>query len=406
MPGPGRIGFVTTSFPKHSGDASGSFVFELARALVRSGHTVEVVVPEPAVPADWDHDFDWLRGVRVHGAPYMRPRRLQKLFFGAGVPDNISRNPILAGLVPPALFGLLAQTARRARRWDALVSHWLVPSALISGLARKRDTRHLAIAHSADVHLLGHLPLGRILASAALRGADHMGFVTGGLRDEFLSLLAPTAAVDALKRSSVTPMGVDMDALAQRKSGDDVREDLGLDKFTVLFLGRLVPIKGVDLLIDAAIGASGIQIVIAGDGPERERLEKRASERGIDARFLGWIGPERRADLLGACDAVAVPSRVLQNGRHEGLPLVVLEALGAGCPVIAAASGGISEIIEDDVSGFLVPPGDVDALHSAMMKLKLNPDISRCLSIAGRKRAEVRDWNALVPIYEELILGV
>ncbi len=339
-------------------------------------------------------------------APYMRPRRLERLFFGAGVPDNVSRNPFLAGLIPPALFGLLARTALQIRTWDALVSHWLVPSALIAGPARKRGTRHLAIAHSADVHLLGHLFLGRALARAALHSADHIGFVTEGLRDEFLSLLVPAAAADASKRSSVTPMGVDMDALAQTKPRDDVREDLGLDKFAVLFLGRLVPIKGVDQLIDAACGASGIQLVIAGDGPEREHLEKRASERAVDARFLGWIGPERRADLLGACDAVAVPSRVLLSGRHEGLPLTVVEALGAGCPVIATASGGTPEIVEDDVSGLLVPPDDIAALHGAMLKLKLNPDLAHRLSRAGRKRAEDRDWNAIVPMYEELILGV
>ena len=97
---------ITTSFPRFCGDPAGCFVFGLARELVSRGHLVEIIAPEAKEPADWGEDTPWLEGVRVFAAPYIRPRRLSGLFYGAGVPDNLKWTPALAGLIPSAVGGL------------------------------------------------------------------------------------------------------------------------------------------------------------------------------------------------------------------------------------------------------------------------------------------------------------
>jgi glycosyltransferase involved in cell wall biosynthesis len=340
--GPSRIGFITTSFPRREGDPAGGFVLGMAAALARRGHRVEVIVPEPPGPHEWRGRPGWLRGVAVFPAPYLRPARAQRLFFGAGVPDNLSSNPALWAAVPLAAAGLALAARRRSAAWDAVISHWLLPSALIGGAIR-RGAPHLAVAHSGDVHLLGRSHLGGLAARAVLRCADRIGFVSAGLRDEFSGLLGARARRVTGSRLVLAPMGIDPAAMAPSRPREELRARLGLDRFTVLFLGRLVPIKGADILLDAAGGA--MRLVVAGDGPLRAELERAAARLGVDARFEGEVGPAERAALMCACDALAVPSRVLADGRHEGLPIVILEAMAAGLTVVAADTGGIGEVV-------------------------------------------------------------
>ncbi len=402
---PSTIGFVTTSFPRWDGDAAGSFVFGLARALCRRGYRIEVVAPEPEAPADWNHRTGWLDGVRVFGAPYARPRRFQRLFYGAGVPDNLAANRYISALIPPAVGSLGMVAGMRVRSWDAVFSHWLVPSALIVGLVRPRGgrVRHIALSHSADVHLLRTLPMGRRLAAAVTRSADHLGFVSEGLRGEFLALLDGGQRDRVKARTSVTPMGIDQSSPDSPTPRQEARKALGITGFTALFLGRLVPIKGVDILLEAARNKAGLQLVIAGDGPLRGDLERQARRCGVDARFLGWIGPELRRSLLSAVDAVVIPSRVLADGRHEGLPLVLIEALAAGQPVIASDTGAISELLEQDRSGLLVPPENTEALGDALDRITRDPQLAHRLGRGGKERVMGRNWDQLVKIYEKLI---
>jgi glycosyltransferase involved in cell wall biosynthesis len=400
-----RVGFITTSFPRYRGDPSGSFVHGLAAAMVARGHRVEVVVPQPDGPDDWKGDASWLRGVRVFSAAYVRPRRFQRLFFNAGAPDNLFDMPRLWGLVPPAMAGLYLAALRRSRRWDGVISHWLVPSALIAGGLPLGKKRHLATGHSGDVHMIRRSPLKNLLARAVIRSADRVGFVSEQLRSEFENALGPRLAAQNSERLVVTPMGVDPECFQSRRERGVAREELGLDRFTVLFLGRLVPIKGADLLIEALAGRREMQIVVAGDGPQRERLERAASVRGVNAQFLGEVDQETRADLFAACDVLAVPSRELGDGRHEGIPLVVIEAMAAGLPVVAADTGAIGEIVKDGETGLLAPSHEQSALCDAISKIAADEVLRQRLKSAGRAAVCDRSWETRVGLFEELLFN-
>jgi glycosyltransferase involved in cell wall biosynthesis len=139
----------------------------------------------------------------------------------------------------------------------------------------------------------------------------------------------------------------------------------------VLGAGRLVPIKGFDLLI-AAVAAIPIAVrpdlVLVGDGPERASLVRQAHRSNLRVRFLGALGQHAVADAMAAADLLVHPCRTLPDGRTEGMPLVVREARACGLPVVASASGGLREL--RGLDGYhLVEPGDVVALASAIRKL-------------------------------------
>lgn len=398
----GITGFVTTSFPRSPQDPAGAFVLGMARALVARGHEVEVIVPESPGPHRWG-DPTWLEGIRVWPAPYARPSRLQRLFFGAGAPDNLSSSFIARALVPFALAGLAATTARRSRGWDRVVSHWLVPSALVASFATPRRIPRIAIAHSGDVHLLSGSRLGPLLGRRVLRGSTFTGFVSRRLLDDLGAIVGERAIGEAGGRVGVVSMGIDPGQLVPSMSRESIRAGLGLSRFAVLALGRLVRIKGFHVLLEAARRLEDVEVVIAGGGPMGAELEEMARSLGDRARLVGEVGPAERAELMAACDALAVPSVRLEDGRQEGLPVVIAEAMAAGLPVLASRTGGISEIVEDGRSGLLVEPGDPVALAGALGRLASDRRLADLLARNGRRLAAGRTWDRVL---EEGPLGI
>ena len=153
------------------------------------------------------------------------------------------------------------------------------------------------------------------------------------------------------------PLGIDRELLRCR---------LGIEGFTVLFLGRLVPVKGVrDLLFAIASMPERVSIRIAGDGPDRAALMALARRLKVDATFEGWVASERKEALLRACDAMVVPSHA-----GDGLPTVLFEARARDLPVVATRAGAIADTLKGSSDAFLVPPGDRAALGRAMEALR------------------------------------
>ncbi len=139
----------------------------------------------------------------------------------------------------------------------------------------------------------------------------------------------------------------------------------------VLYAGRLSPEKGVDVLVDAAAHLPpSIRVTIAGDGPERAALERRAADLGVADRvsFLGRVPGEQVHDLMRAAAVLAVPSR-----WYENQPMTILEAFGCARPVVASALGGLPELITDGATGRLVPHDDPTALAGALSELAGDP---------------------------------
>jgi glycosyltransferase involved in cell wall biosynthesis len=397
-----RIGLLTTSFPRAPDDIAGAFVLGFARTLVTCGHEVEVLAPEPADTPDAPHDAPpaW-PGITVRWVPYLRPRALEQTFYGAGVPDNLQRDPRAWLGLAPFTVALLREATRAAPRWDALVSHWALPCALVAGTVR--GTRpHLAVLHSADVHLLARLPLRDRLAARIAAGAHALLFASPALRDTFLGLLAPVPRADAATRCHVSPMGITPPGRPDTPRRT-LRRAHALARFTALSLGRLVPVKGVDDAIRAASMLADTTLLVAGDGPERDALARLAARRGADVRLLGLVTGDARDALFAAADAFVLASRVLGSGRTEGTPTALVEAMSAGLPVVATNVGGVGALVTHARNGLLVPPGDPTALAAALGRLRDDAPLRRRLARAGRKTAAQLTWSALAPHLDALV---
>jgi glycosyltransferase involved in cell wall biosynthesis len=170
-----------------------------------------------------------------------------------------------------------------------------------------------------------------------------------------------------------------------------------------LYLGRLAPEKGVDVLLDAwrELPAT-VTLTIAGSGPLGPRVEA-AVRPGIEHVELDRDGVYRS---IRQAAAVVVPSL-----WYEGFPLVVLEAFASGRPVIAARIGSLAEIVEDGVTGFLVPPGDPSALAAAVATAAGDPDLVRRMGAAARATFERhytadRNYERLLEIYRAAAIHV
>jgi glycosyltransferase involved in cell wall biosynthesis len=152
--------------------------------------------------------------------------------------------------------------------------------------------------------------------------------------------------------------------IPQLPARDELRRTFGLNGATLAFAGRLTAQKSLGHALEAVAAAEGVELVIAGDGPDREPLERRAYELGIAdrVRFLGAQPRERIVELFRAADATILSS------SWENFPHTVVEALAVGTPVLAMEAGGVAEVVRDGVNGLLVAPGDTAALAEAVRR--------------------------------------
>lgn len=338
-----RIGVVTTSYPRHEGDHAGNFVAAHVCALRALGHEVDVI----AAGSTDEHAVTGELGVvRVPGA----------LFYAGGAPDELEQ---LGWRAAPEAVRFTARLttaiARRSRAnaWDAAIAHWLVPSAIAAAAALPHRLPLLAIGHGGDVHTLRRTGLlAPVLRALRLRGA-RLAVVSEELR----ALCAPH--LDAI----VQPMGIDVAHFASLGRAPTSPP-------TVAFIGRWVPVKGVDVLFAAMPFIERPTRLVVGTPagpPEADVIARHEVPRHQQiVRYLHRS--EQRDQILREASVLVVPSRVLPNGRGEGTPVVAIEALAAGVPVVASAVGGLREL-----PVMHVPPEDPRALAAMIERALTSP---------------------------------
>lgn len=188
-------------------------------------------------------------------------------------------------------------------------------------------------------------------------------------------------------KCEVVPYGIDIEALETLAAADTgVDSWRGDEAPLLLFVGRLVPYKGVDVLI-RALARVKARLVVAGDGPERQTLEQLARASGVNGRvrFAGAVSDQQVAALYRACDAFVLPSVT----RAEAFGMVQLEAMAFGKPVISTdLPSGVPWVNQHGVSGLVVPPGDVEALSGAIERLVGDDSLRAALGRGARTRVE------------------
>ncbi len=200
------------------------------------------------------------------------------------------------------------------------------------------------------------------------------------------------------------PQGIDAKVFNPAVSGRAVRERLGwLDNPLVMVAARLIERKGVSYAVDAFAHVSKripeTRLMIAGEGPERRRLERKVRSLGLSeaVAFLGIVPYREVPTYYAACDVfVHIPT-------YEAMPHVIYEAMATGKPVVASRVGGITEVIEDGENGLLVEPRNHDQTADAIMKLIEDPGFARRIAHAALEKIERRyTWDIIAGRYLRL----
>jgi glycosyltransferase involved in cell wall biosynthesis len=280
-------------------------------------------------------------------------------------------------LAPRSLRGV-AMAARRLRELGADVVHgYQWRPALVGALAGRAAGVPLVLAGKRS--LTGPTVSERLAWRAIARLCDTVLVNADALRTQGEGLGMRTRWV-------VLRNGVDVDRFATGETQRAARARLGLDprRAVIGTIGRLEPRKGHDVLLAAMRLVAGAtngtcpQVLLVGDGPLREALERRTDELGLGhvVRFTGNLSDVRPA--LAAMDMFVLSS------HEEGMSNALLEAMAAGRPVIATAAGGTSEIVASERTGLLVPVADAGALAAAVQRLLADPGMAERLGGAAR----------------------
>jgi glycosyltransferase involved in cell wall biosynthesis len=273
------------------------------------------------------------------------------LAYGHGIVGNLRQRPWKALLVPAFLVSYALAARRSARASDVVHAHWL-PSAVAALATRKPFVVQL---WGTDVELARRVPW---LARWLLR----RGRVT---LCPSQALAGAASELGAAEIRLLTP-GV--------RIPETVREPD--DPPHVLFVGRLSEEKGLD---DFLVATEGVRRVIVGDGPLRARVPE----------TVGFVPPAELDAYYDRAAVVACPS------RREGYGVVAREAMAHARPVVVTAVGGLTDAVEDGITGLLVPPGDPAALRAAIIELLDDPDLRRRHGGAARRKAqEAFSWDA------------
>lgn len=381
---------MVTAFPRHPGDPITPWLVELVRRQRGAGLDAGVLAPA----------YRGGPGAEPGGIPVQRfryaPARLETLTHDRSVPDRLRERPWMAALLPGYLAAGSAAAADLGReRPDIVHVHWPMPHALFGAAMRWGAGGRTAVVssyYSVEINWVRRrMPwLGRFLAWT-VRSADAVTAISTSTARAVQEVEdRPVAVVPygaALGEPTVSPTPALSDADAPLR---------------VLFVGRLVRRKGVEVLVRALARLNhhrAADLVVVGTGEREGSIRRTAAEEGVADRvhLVGFLDEERLAREYASCDLFVLPAVVDERGDTEGLGVVLLEALAYERPVVASAVGGIVDIVEDGESGWLVGPGDSDVLARRLLEVASRPEQARAVARRGRELARTRfSWERVL----------
>jgi teichuronic acid biosynthesis glycosyltransferase TuaC len=380
---PVRVLLFSTLYPSSVRPGHGIFVETRLRELMRGGG-VEPVVMAP-VP--------WFPSTHPRFGTYAKLAATPLRETWNGIEVLHPRYPLLPKigmtLAPVLLAGACAGPLRRLIEggfdFDVIDAHYYYPDGVAAAwLGRQLGKPVTITARGSDLTLVGRYALPRRMMHWAARQAS----ASIGVCDALVDVLRDWG-IDG-RRLHVMRNGVDIERFVPLQR-DECRQRLGVDGGPVLLsVGHLVERKGHELVIDtlALLKRTHPQarLVVVGEGPERARLEARATEVGVAAsvRFTGALAQNDLARWYGASDMLVLAS------SREGWANVLLEAMACGTPVVATRAGGTAEVVTSPDAGLLVDERSAAALHAGVLQLLATPPSRQRV----RAYAEAFTWES------------
>lgn len=383
---------LTSTFPRGVNDGSPSFVFELCRRLT-DRFDIHVVMPH----SEGAKREEEIAGIHITRFRYFFTK-YQQLTGTSGILPSLSRHPWRYLLIPFFILGQLTTVLRLLKKHDycAVHAHWLIPQGFVAVAARlflRSSVPIVCTSHGSDIFALK----GRIfdmVRSFVLTRTDIITFVSRALREKAL------ASLRHFPKTEIIPMGVDL-------MHTFVPHDGHRQSMQILYVGRLIPDKGVQYLVRALSEIirthPDISLIIAGNGPYETALKEEAAALKVDhcVTFLGPVKHSLLPELYQDSTVFVLPS------LSEGFGLVLVEAMGCKCPVIATDLPAIRDIVKDRETGILFRQKSVAELADKINYLLDNDGIRHDLGRSGRSYVYERyDWKIITERYALLIAEV
>jgi glycosyltransferase involved in cell wall biosynthesis len=365
MPGRPRVILLSNLFPTPSDPTRGVFTLQIAKEMASSCE-LTVVCPLPWFPR---------LPASASFQEYNRFSRVPSGYEIDGIRVVSPKYPLLPVisewihplLMFPTLYAAVRTIVRRTG-CDAINVHWLYPDGVAASWIGR--TLHLPVVQTAlgsDVNNFFNELVKRPLILRALRHARRVTVVSADLKGRIAANGVPEGKID------VIPNGVNTQHFfVQDRARCRGQVNVPAGRKMILYVGRLVEVKGVIHLLEAAAKLREIRpdflLCLVGDGPKRPEYEAFVASHDLGGCVL-FAGKKGHADIpawLGACDLLCLPSLA------EGCPNVILEALAAGRPVVASRVGGIPDMITES-NGALVEPGDAGSLCAALGRVLDTP---------------------------------
>ncbi len=421
-----RVVHVVTAWPRFADDVITPWLVELLRRLRERGVEAEVLAPayrggpggRDAPPAGRMAGGPTARDETARASPAQgsipvhrfryAPSCLERLTHDETVPDRLGRSPAWALLLPAYLAGgLLASRSVGRSRPDVVHVHWPMPHALFGAAMRAAAGGRTGLVcsyYSVELRWVERrLPALRPFLRWTARTADEVTAISTATADRVRTLSG--------RQARVIPFAAAVDPMEPA----DERRPLEGEELRLLFVGRLVERKGVEVLVRGLpriLAERRAHLTVVGEGAWEPRIREAVRQEGVEAhvRLTGRLCEEELRRAYARCDIFVLPAVVDRKGDTEGLGVVLLEALRFGRPVVASAVGGIPDIVVPGRSGWLVPPGDPAALAERILTVAGSPEEARRVAAGGRAWAAERfSWDRildeLVECYESARRG-
>lgn len=380
-----KLLITASTFPRWEGDTEPRFILDYARAMA-SYYDVTVLAPT-AIDAASE---EMLEGVHVLRYRYFPIKKMETLCYPGAIVPRIKEKKIRIFLVPFLLLGLWRKLVRIAKDYDYIHAHWIIPQGIVQGFFHKP---YLVTGHGTDV---GSMNKGimRWFKQRCLNRASAVTVVSQALA----KVLEEKYHVPQVQ---VIPMGCNLVQFSPENRQAGLFSANG--KKVVLFVGRLVEIKGVSYLIDAMRSVDDAVLYIVGKGPLEHELKQQASDMADKVFFMGPRTHQELSTIYASADIFVAPSITTQDGNREGFGLVIIEAMASGLPVIASNLGGIVDIVQNGRNGMLVEEKNVQQLTDGLNWMLTHSDVYGAMRKEALETARQYDYAVIAGKYHRVI---
>ena len=390
------IAVVTSTYARSQNDPQVPWMRQQVNRLHERGHDIQVFAP--SFKGLGTHEID---GVKVNRFRYCLSR-WEDLTHDEGAPNKKKNLAFKMRVLCYLFLGALSVFWWCLRnKVRVLHIHWPFPHGVWGVLPKFfLGVKVVSMSHGAELAIARNSGPVRKVLSWLLRHSDASCVNSSHTGNEVFK-------ISGLK-SLITPYGATVQAKAHRTP--EVNEIP-----TLLFCGRLIQRKGIDVLLRAMVQVLGereVKLVITGEGDRKAEWQKLCTSLGLDSsvRFAGFVSDEELADLYRTSDVYVHPAIFDDKGDTEGLGVVLIEALAHKLPVVASNVGGIVDVIQHEETGLLVPEKDEAALAQAILRVLDDPELGRKLGQQGFAHTlRFFDWdritNEMEIIYRDVLMG-